>query len=241
MNLPSLSYRILDKALIVGFRLFGKDSISLTRVYPRRDLQEIGTKYGGWVIPTQLLDSNSVCYCVGCGEDISFDLGLIDQFGCDIYAFDPTPRAIQYVNKVAADNTKYHFFALGLWDREGILDFFVPRNPTHVSHSLVNLQKTEDCIKVNVDRLSSIMAQNQHQKLDLLKLDIEGAEYKVINSIIEDRIDIEIICVEYDECFNPLDRHYKERVRESVNKLVSAGYKLVCIQSKGNYTFVKSR
>ena len=42
-------------------------------------------------------------------------------------------------------------------EKEDVLEFFVPENPEHVSHSLLNLQKTEDSISVKVKRLSSLM------------------------------------------------------------------------------------
>jgi hypothetical protein len=69
----------------------------------------------------------------------------------------------------------------------------------------LNLQKTEEYLSLKVKRLSSLMKELGHPRLDLLKMDIEGAEYKVIESIIQDGIDIRVICVEYDECLSPLD------------------------------------
>lgn len=77
-------------------------------------------------------------------------------------------------------------------------------------------------------------------KIDLIKIDIEGAEYKVIDSIIEDGIKVKVICVEYDEYFNQLDSNYKNRIRYSISKLLSAGYLLIYAQGNGNYTFVKA-
>lgn len=203
-------------------------------------MKEIGTKYGGWVVPTDLLNNKSICYCAGCGEDISFDTRLIDEFGCDVYAFDPTPRAIKYVENVTNKNPNYHFYAFGLWDKADTLKFFAPKNSKHVSHSLLNLQKTQEHIFVKVKRLANIIKDLGHSKIDLLKIDIEGAEYKVIESIIEDDIDIKIICVEYDECSNPLDAGYKQRIRKSVARLIEHNYSLVCLQGNGNYTFIKN-
>ena len=215
------------------------DSLSQQNIYPRNDLIKIGTEYGGWIVPSNLFDRDSICYCVGCGEDITFDIGLSDRFGCDIYAFDPTPRAIEYVKSVTQDNAKYYFFDIGIWDKEETLKFFVPKNPDHVSHSIVNLQKTNEYIYAKVKRLSSIMAELEHDKIDLLKIDIEGAEYRVIESIIEDDIDIKVICVEFDELHNPIDSNYKTRIQSCIVKLVSKGYVIVCAQGNGNYTFVK--
>ena len=192
------------------------------------------------MVPASLLEKGSICYCAGCGEDISFDLGLIEEFGCQIYAFDPTPRAIQYVSAVVGKNPDYHFFDVGLWNQEDELKFYSPKNPDHVSYSLINLQKTEDCIVVKVRRLKNIVDELGHSGLDLLKLDIEGAEYKVIESIIDDDLDIKTICVEYDECSNPLDADFRTRIRESVQSLCGKGYVLVHISGSGNYTFVKN-
>jgi FkbM family methyltransferase len=238
VNLQKIPGKISKRLSHYVFRLFGIDRLLLKRVKGRDDLREFGTKYGGWVIPVSLFDASSICYCVGCGEDISFDLGLIDEFGCDVYAFDPTPRAIKYVKEVAGQNSKYHFFDVGLWDKEDTLKFYTPRNPNHVSHSLLNLQQTDDYILVRVNRLRNIMKELGHNRIDLLKIDIEGAEYKVIESIVANGIDIKVICVEYDEFFNPLDDKFKERIRASTKTL--NGYSLVCAQGNGNYTFVKN-
>jgi FkbM family methyltransferase len=239
MKLQQLFCNVADRLSNQAFRLSGWDKISFVKIKNRNDLKEIGTEYGGWVVPVSLLSSNSVCYCVGCGEDVSFDLGLIDQFGCDIFAFDPTPRAIRHVEKVASQNSQYHFFEIGLWDKEDTLKFYAPKNPEHVSHSLLNLQKTNDYIFVKVKRLKKIMEDIGHKKIDLLKIDIEGAEYKVIESIAEDNIDIKVICVEYDECSHPLDYNYRKRIRKSVKSLLALGYSLVYAKGNGNFTFVK--
>ncbi|MBA1146045.1 FkbM family methyltransferase [Ectothiorhodospiraceae bacterium WFHF3C12] len=239
MKLHQIPYKVAKKTADHLFWMVGFDRISRARITRRGELREIGSKYGGWVVPADLFDERSICYCVGCGEDISFDLGLVEQFGCDVYGFDPTPRAVAHVKQVARDLSKYHFHEVGLWDRKDTLKFYAPRVAEHVSHSLLNLQKTDEYITVPVDRLKHVMADLGHERLDLLKLDIEGAEYKVIESVLEDRIDIRVLCIEYDECFNPLDRHYKSRIRESVHRLMANGYALVHTQGSGNYTFIR--
>jgi len=239
MKLQDVPRKAIDKSRRVGARWFGRDDVSWERVAKRSDLARLGTAYGGWVVPLDSLSSVSVCYCVGCGEDISFDLGLIERLGCDVFAFDPTPEAVAYVSRVASGNDHYRFSALGLWDKDEVLRFYVPSNPDHVSHSLLNLQKTEAFIEVPVDRLSHIMQRNGHPRIDLLKLDVEGAEYKVIDSLVEDRLDIGVICVEYDELHHALDGAYRARVAASIRKLLAFGYALVSVDGKANYTFIK--
>ena len=219
-------------------KLLKIDNISYKRIVYRDDILRIGSDYGGWAIPSNIFDANSVCYCVGCGEDISFDLGMIKKFGCKIFGFDPTPRAISYVQELTSDIVNYHFSPLGLWDSNDTIKFYEPANPKHVSHSALNLQNTGDYIELNVDRLANIMRNNHHASLDLLKIDIEGAEYKVITSLLEDKLEIKVLCVEFDEWNNSLDSHYKKRISSYINNLATYGYSIVDCDYKGNYTFL---
>ena len=55
-----------------------------------------GTDYGGYLLPENIkLDSNSIVYSIGIGEDISFDATLSAKYNCKVYMFDPTPRSIE--------------------------------------------------------------------------------------------------------------------------------------------------
>jgi hypothetical protein len=78
-----------------------------------------------------------------------------------------------------------------------------------------------------------------HEKIDLLKLDIEGAEYSVIDSIIEDGLNVNIVCLEFDEYFNPIDNRFRDRIREYINKIISQNYTMIHKQGNGNYTFLR--
>jgi hypothetical protein len=60
-----------------------------------------GTDYGGYLLPENIkLDSNSIVYSIGIGEDISFDATLSGKYNCKIFMFDPTPRSIEHVEKI---------------------------------------------------------------------------------------------------------------------------------------------
>ena len=43
------------------------------------------------------------------------------------------------------------------------------------------------------------MQENGHTRIDLLKMDIEGAEYRVIDEIIARKIPIRWLCIEFDQ------------------------------------------
>ncbi len=219
----------------------GIDPVTKLRIRRRSDLAKLGGKGGAWSVPEQLLGPSSVVYCVGCGEDISFDLALMERIGCTVHAFDPTPRAIAYVDRVAGKNPKYQFQAVGLWSERKIMRFFAPREPQHVSHSLLNMQGTEEYFEAPVERLRDLQAALGHETLDLLKLDIEGAEYEVLRTLAEDSIFPRVLCVEFDEFFHPLDEKWHSRIVENVQRLVELGYELVFTPGNANYTFVHTR
>lgn len=243
--------------------------ISLTFVYltPKVEQIRLGSTYGGWAIPKNLLNKNSICYCAGVGEDITFDIELINHFGCTVFSFDPTPRAIEHINNLKTsiekqepyfsvpDHIPYntslvnlknlHFYPFGIFNKDTILKFYVPRDPNHVSHSIVNLQKTDNYFKAECFSIPTLMKKFGHKKIDLLKLDIEGAEIDVINDILEKKVDIKCICIEFDELVganlksNQHNLLIKNKVNNTIKKIIHAGYSLIFRKAYESLTFLR--
>ena len=179
----------------------------------RRDLRRLGSDYGGWTIPVDLLDENSICYLAGVGLDISFDLELIDFLGCSVYAFDPTPRAVEYIKREASGNSKYVFEPVGLWRENQKKRFYVPADSSAVSHSIVNLHGTDEYFEAVCETVPTVMARLGHDHIDLLKLDIEGAEYDVLDEMFSAGIYPAVLCVEFDQpCSFSKTRHFVNRL-----------------------------
>ncbi len=192
----------------------------------------------GWTIPKGVLGAGSICYCVGCGEDISFDLELIKQYGCPIFAFDPTPRAIAYVKKHTADVRNYQLEEVGIWEKEGTVKFYIPDDPAQVSHSITNLEGTNRFIEVPTKRLQQVMAARGHTSISLFKMDIEGAEHSVIRTIIEDKIQIGILCIEFDELAQHSTPDRLASINASIQSLIRYGFELFWVEGS-NFTFVR--
>lgn len=204
---------------------------TLTRARPRPDMVRLGSGYGGWWVPTGLLGPDSVCYSAGVGEDVTFDLALIKKFGCEVWAFDPTPRSIIYAETV--DDPSFHFVPVGLWSVEADLRFYAPVDPSHVSHSAVNAQHTTDYFVAKCKPIATLMHDIGHDRLDLLKMDIEGAEVPVLDAMLNDGPMPRVLCVEFDAPEAPWT------TLRRIRRLCGAGYVPRYVEGR-NYTFTRT-
>ena len=197
----------------------------------RSNLVRIGSEYGGWWIPKELLSPDSICYLAGVGTDITFDLGIIERYGCRVWGFDPTPKSIDWIKSQTIDE-HFTLVPLGLAGDAGTLRFYAPQDPSHVSHSIKNLQHTDTYFEARVATVRELMIELGHDHIDLLKLDIEGAEHDTIRAMLQDGILPTVLCVEFDQP-EPISWG-----RATTQALQAAGYALVKVDGF-NLTFVR--
>jgi hypothetical protein len=93
-----------------------------------------------------------------------------------------------------------------------------------------------DFYEVDVDSIKNIMKENNHSKIDLLKLDIEGAEIEVLNNMIDDEIYPRYLCIEFDLLIQNKDK--SNETPKVVDRLQNAGYKIL-FNDNMNITFKK--
>lgn len=195
----------------------------------------VGTEYGGWRILPQLIGKDSVIYSVGLGQDISFDLGMIKNFDVAVHGFDPTPLSANWIRNQDLP-TSFHFHEIGLSGEDGELGLFEPPEDNFVSHTLTDQGKGKDQVFVKVSRLKTIMSELEHSHIDVLKMDIEGCEYQVIEDILDCNILPNQLLVEFHHSvlkmgFPPTKSAYAY--------LTDAGYRLFHLSTNGNeYCFV---
>jgi FkbM family methyltransferase len=227
---PSLFSHYIDRA---GHSLM---RYRLSRAKMKVPTIRLGSDYGGYIICSKDLTSTSIVYSFGLGEDISFDLSLIEQSSVHIHAFDPTPRSLAWL-KTQQLPPQFHIHPVGLADYDGMAQFRAPANPNHVSHTMVSPAHNENTISVPVRRLSTIMTELGHARIDLLKMDIEGAEYQVLEDISANKIKINQLLLE----FHPqnITRGYR-KTRDAIITLQSAGFMIFDISENGNeYSFIR--
>jgi FkbM family methyltransferase len=180
----------------------------------------IGTDYGGWPLPDGELDGSSICYLAGLGEDASFDLTLINDFGCEVHAFDPVPEAVAYGKKVEAEEPKFHFHPFGLWSSDTTLRFHDNPNEGYVSRSATDMHGTSNYVEFDVRSVPSLLAEYGHDHIDLLKLSVEGSEYELIDAILADQPPVRVLCVEFAQ-----PAPYA-KIEGAVRRLQDAGWRI---------------
>jgi FkbM family methyltransferase len=190
---------------------------------------KLGKEGACWCVCPQDLRASSVVYSFGVGEDISFDLGLIERFSLHVHAFDPTPRSIEWLRSQTV-LPEFMFHAYGVAGFDGQCAFARPENPAHVSHSIVARASSRPAIEVAVHRLGTIMKMLGHEQIDLLKMDIEGAEYGVLADMLACGILVKQLLVEFHHRWPQLGI---EKTREAIRGLNAAGYRIFSVSPSG--------
>lgn len=157
----------------------------------------LGTEYGGWSICPEKIRPGSILYSLGVGEDISFDLEMIDRYQVQVYAFDPTPVSIEWIRSQRLPE-QFHFFGYGIASFDGTAMFYARKDTEQGTYSMLERRKRKTSgIEMSFRRLGSIMHELGHQRIDILKMDIEGAEYGVINDLLAASIPVDQLLVEF--------------------------------------------
>jgi len=238
----------------------------ITYVYERKNpkVERLGTNYGGWYVPAIMeLDDNSIVYSAGVGEDISFDLLLHSKYNCNIYLIDPTFAAakhyaevMQYylngksftgniqqdyyscISSLNPNFDKFEYIEVGLWDQKDELKFYKQTNEKYVSQSLVENMFGQKYDTVQVDTIKSMMDQHGHTHIDLLKLDIEGAEIKTVNQMLDDQIYPTYVLIEFDLFLKKKD--LENNTQKLIDRMMQKeGYKMIK-NDNFNITFMRS-
>ena len=187
----------------------------------RPDVQFIGSEYGGWHVVLHSGARGGVCYSAGIGEDASFDRALIERTGCTVHAFDPVPRVAEYVARSLAGQPRFVFHRIGLWSTDTEITFFGPERAHWVSHSAVDFRHTPAVLEAAVRSVPSLMRELGHERLSVLKLSVEGAQFAVLEPVLAAGLPVDQILVE----FTPPVSVRKMRAQSAA--LRAAGYDLV--------------
>jgi FkbM family methyltransferase len=175
---------------------------------------------------TEIYDRGQEC-CVKDGDvvfDIGGNLGLFSYYsickGADkVYCFEPSPTSYSCIEE------NFNFPNLFIEESavsstHGEISFYL--NPNNSINSSANI-RNEGCEEITCKSINlfTYIRENNIPKIDYLKLDCEGAEYEIIDSIGEDYLSNSIrnICLEY---------HLNKdgRILPMIDKLKKCGFEI---------------
>jgi len=187
---------------------------------------------GNYLIKENIINSNSVIYSFGIGENLGFEKKMSEIYNCKVYCFDPTSLAINFMKNEKYDDNKIIYQPYGIWKDDGKIKFFYQdeKNLNKSGGSITNLFETSSYNLLDCFKLATLMKRNEHSYIDIIKLDIEGAGIDVIEDFINDEIFPGQIVVEFEYSEND---HVKEndfaswsnRLKKIINVLKTKNYK----------------
>lgn len=76
-----------------------------------------------------------------------------------------------------------------------------------------------------------------HNQIDILKMDIEGAEYEVIQYLVENKVSINQILIEFHHRFDNIG---VEKTKAAIKALAILGYKIFDVSASGEeFSFIR--
>ena len=208
--------------------------ISGKELWLRPEVQFDLRERDGWLYIPGLLDADAVVYSVGVGDLINFDLDLIDDHAATVHAFDPTPFAKDYVEQQSLPE-RFVFHPWAAAGADGSLRLY-RRVSKRGKRSKVMWTAGEaagdtgDFIDAPAYTIATIMQKLGHEHVDLLKIDVEGAEYEILASLKPGDALPKQLLVEYHHRFPGIG---KERTAQSIAALRDLGYRIFAISETG--------
>ena len=180
------------------------------------------------------LDQNSVVYSLGVGDSIAFDLQIIKNCGSTVHAFDPTPFSVEWIGRQALPR-QFVFHKWAIAGSDGVI-----RMTRRVSRkgrkskvmwtAILDNPGDSEIIEVPCFTLQTIMEKLNHERLDLVKMDVEGAEYEIIESLLNMPNRPSQLLVEFHHRFPGIGL---AKTAKCIEDLRAAGYRLFAISSTG--------
>ncbi len=126
------------------------------------------------------LNKDSIVFDLG-GYKGDFTYEIFNKYHCNIYIFEPVSDYCENIKKRFAKNEKINVFNFGLSNEDTELQIGVSESSSSVYKD--NSSKKET---IFLRSIMGVIKENNIEKIDLLKINIEGGEFDVLNEIITD-------------------------------------------------------
>lgn len=133
------------------------------------------------------------------------DLLQNKEVSCELFAIDPTPKSLEFLNKQDLPQN-FHVLPYALAASDCEIKFKLPKRKGWISGTAIDATQDsrrldmKNSVNVKGRSIKSLMTELRHTHIDLLKMDIEGSEFDVLESVLlDDSIVIRELCFDHHE------------------------------------------
>lgn len=166
-------------------------------------------------------------------DSIIIDLGgylgdwskkIYDKYKCNIHIFEPVLKNYNHIVKEFNNNEKIKIYNFGL---SSLNEYLIIKHD-NASSSLFLKNGLEE--KIKLVKYLDFIKEEKIEIIDLIKINIEGSEYDLLEHILENNLHIKIknLQIQFHKIFND-----SEQKREKIREVLSLTHKLTY-----DYTFV---
>ncbi|MBI5079281.1 FkbM family methyltransferase [Candidatus Wolfebacteria bacterium] len=182
----------------------------------------------------KLVNNNSVVFDLGANTG-DFSKIISEKFGCKAYAVEPIPNLFNSIKETELIKK----IQASVADKSGIVRLFLPKDRCATMYS-----KDQELIEksINVEALSLFDLMNKFgiKKIDLIKIDIEGEEIPILESLDSAELaKISQWTIEFHDFLYP---EIHEAVENIKRKFINSGFFCIpfSITNNGDVLFIKN-
>jgi len=124
-------------------------------------------------------------YSFGVGFDVKFEEAVLARTDCLVFSFDPTPAVVELMQSQAREE-RWQFYPWGIASSSRVGELVMS------DASLLEVEGRQampaDVFQVRFFSLPHIMRELGHERVDVVKLDVEGMEVEVLEGLEEETL-----------------------------------------------------
>ena len=151
------------------------------------------------------LNSNSIVFDLG-GYIGQWTNDIYSRYNCNIFVFEPVESFYKNINKRFEGNNKIKVFNFGLSDENKEADISIKEDASSL------YAKGGKNAKIKLVKASDFIKEKNIKKIDLMKINIEGGEYDLMEEIISSGTinQIENIQIQFHHFIDNAEKRMKE-------------------------------
>jgi FkbM family methyltransferase len=120
-------------------------------------------------------------------ESIVFDIGgyegqwasdIYSKYSCIIHVFEPIPEFYNNIKERFQKNNKILVYPFGLGNKTKSVNISVEKDSSSI------IKKSSNSINIQLKNIFDFIQENNIKEIDLMKINIEGAEYDLLDYLI---------------------------------------------------------